>query len=325
MVGRKSWQSILTSWLDSPYELHGTDRDGVDCSSFVAGALREWRYPSLPHSNVEMLTNNLLLLPVPLSVALRKIGFLAWSWGSIRILNIDAWSVFTLDQYGDADETLASGDGTDFHLFPPAVGALGAGSKGHWIAYDIWQMTQNTIEFGDRAPKSHWWWALYSWYAAAYNTQLFGKGFHHIAAILDRRRIIHSTITSGANGVQIASLGEALGDGISFDTATVNAFAELFGLGINLVTATATTINNARLALVLSNAHTGEDLYGINVQADIESNRGIVPLMLNEPFAAYWHPYVGPTVSDATADFVSITPAYAELAYVADGDGSFLV
>lgn len=305
MRGRKLWQSTLLSWEGVPYSLGYSDRTGADCVGFLIGALREYGYPSLPRS-LTMLLASPAWIPTPISRAASELGILLWGWNSLKITNVDSWSVNAYSSANVLEDTLthaSAGYNTEIIQCARAVKTL----KPHIAIVQggfLWQLDQaskTAVYMRDvlKDPISQ---RLWSWWDAG-TYYPFQQSFHHVAALLDRRNVIHSTITSQANGVQIQPLGKVLSGEAGFDNDTVAAFAELFGIGINLLTEATHTLSNMTINIRSTASDSTYGYASVTIQADFEVTTGIVSGRLNPLWLEGWRSAIGPDESDARAAY----------------------
>jgi probable lipoprotein NlpC len=53
ITGIVAWDIVLSPWLDTPYLLGGTTKNGVDCSGFTSNVYREKAEMSIPRTSVD--------------------------------------------------------------------------------------------------------------------------------------------------------------------------------------------------------------------------------------------------------------------------------
>jgi hypothetical protein len=336
-----------------PYLLLGDDENGIDCSGFFIESMKQWRYPSLPHTHVQGLTASYLFRAVPINIARREQGVLLWGWEAIWFSLSSAWEILddqedlvAQDNGDNSYETLLATLLTYFGrsgivpLQPitdkfKAVGYSPDAASAIKVALANRYRSGETHSFGagyggggaqgsfgnpttPRVNKNRLWTAPFPAVEAP-TYQPFrsisvsdGQGgyyypfwniYHHIAVILNRNQVIHSTITSKANGVQITPLGEVLDKSFAFDEATMDAAADEFGAGINLTGDQTILFEDATISVAMPDA-LGRPGWTVNIQTDIYAKTGIMSAIVNTPYALYWADNIGPTLQDADSDYL---------------------
>jgi hypothetical protein len=245
-----------------------------------------------------MLHDSPLFLPAPIYRLHKDRGYLLWGWKTLQVTGFNQIVEYQVTG-GVVDPN------TVLNVFTDLLGVL----TGNSTVQKAWSIYQLLVDLGV-IPASdvtrsdgRLSWMQHFGELGSPTYYPFAGAYHHIAAVLNRRHIIHSTVTGSSNGVQISLLGDALGGKISFDEPTIQAAASLFGT----LTQIGVGVQHVYDSLVMAISRSSEGVLQnmVNLDLKVTTTSGIIPVVANEAFLSEFRGDIGLTWTDAISKFGS--------------------